>query len=112
MKNISELQERLKKLEDELATSLEDKSEEVAYVQRKINEYHEKHTKGSVFHSKARWYREGEKSSKYFLNLEQLRSNQRTMVCLVRDDGTILKMQAKFYQNLYSSDTGVEFKFT
>ena len=64
-----------------------------------------KRTKNSMFRSKAGWYGEGEKYTKYLVNLEKLRYNQRTMVCLVRQDGTvsrnqkeILKMQARFYQ--------------
>ena len=48
----------------------------------------ESRTKASILRSKARWYREGEKSTKYFLNLEKIRYNQRTIICLIKEDGT------------------------
>ena len=111
------MQVKLKSLEDELATSFEDASDQVAETQRKINSYYEKRTKGTIFRSRARWYGEGERSTKYFFNLEKLRYNQRTMFCLVKENGTmtknqkeILDLQAKFYSNLYTSDVEIDFK--
>ena len=69
--------------------------DQIVDVQRKINEYYEIKTKGSIFRSKARWYAEREKSSKYFFNHEKLRYNQRMMTCLVKEDGTISKNKKK-----------------
>ena len=47
---------------------LEDKMREL----EKIIEYK---TKGAILRAKCRWYNEGEKNTKYFLNLEKRTSN-------------------------------------
>ena len=71
-----------------------------------INEYK---TKGTIIRSKARWYNEGEKNNKYFLNLEkrhykqniigQLETSEETLT----KDEEILKECKRFYQTLYTS---------
>ena len=87
------------KLTDEL------KSKKKEFQQ--INQYK---TKGSIIRSKARWYIEGEKNSKYFLNLEkrhcknwtigQLKTNNQTTCTSDKD---ILKECKRFYTDLYKS---------
>lgn len=47
-----------------ILVQLEDKTREL----EKIIEYR---TKGAILRAKCRWYNEGEKNSKYFLNLEK-----------------------------------------
>lgn len=66
---------------------------------------------GAQIRSRAKWVEEGEVSSKYFLNLEQINITNNTIKCLQKEDGTytktedeILKEQHKFYKNLYQDD--------
>ena len=70
-----------------MCVTLEDNTDQVLTVKKEIEHYHEEKTKASIFRSKARWYREGERGTKYFFCLEKLRYNQRMMICLVREDG-------------------------
>ena len=72
-------------------------------------------TKGVILRSKSRWYNEGEKNTKYFLNLEKRHCKQGTIAQLKIDDNDfvttdkeILKECESFYQNLYSSKANGE----
>ena len=67
-------------------------------------------TKGAILRSKTQWYNEGEKNTKYFLNLEKRHCKQGTMAQLkineknfVVTDKEILNECESFYQNLYNS---------
>ena len=107
IKTISNLQQHLKAVEDDIVNTLENNSAEIQQVKNGINNFYEGKTKSSMFRCKAIWYGEGEKSSKYFFSLEKLRYNQRAMVCFVNPDGSIsrkqkeiLSRQSQFYQNL------------
>ena len=57
--------------------------------------------------SKSKWYQEGEKGSKYFLNIVKAKSNQNEMVELkirngtTRDGEQIKSLVQSFYKNLY-----------
>ena len=69
-------------------------------------------TRGAILRSKARWYNEGEKNTKYFLNMEKRHFNKKTIKQLQSDkkgvintDDQILQEAKSFYQNLYSSLT-------
>ena len=59
---------------------------------------------------------EGEKHTKYFLNLEKNRSAAKTCNVLIHNDApvtdphTILQLQQQYYQDLYTSDPNVEFR--
>ena len=73
-------------------------------------------TKGAVFRSKAKWYNDSERGTKYFLNLERSRSNSKNVSCVLKENGElitkpyeILKEQERFYSKLYKSDPSVSF---
>ena len=75
--------------------------------------------KGVMFRSKAQWYEEGEKSSKYFFSLEKAKYNAKTCYRLITDKGEeltsphkILEEQRHFYQSLYSNEEDVKFTMT
>ena len=53
--------------DDTLPSHLEEKLNESRLELEKIIEFR---TKGAILRSKTRWYNEGEKNTKYFLNLE------------------------------------------
>ena len=72
--------------------------------------------KGTMFRSKAKWYEEGEKSSKYFFSLEKAKYNSKTCHKLITEDGRelntneeILEAQKTFYAELYEKDKDVNF---
>ncbi len=73
-------------------------------------------TKASMFRCRARWYEDGEKSSKYFFNLEKSNHSKKTMKATYMADGTltkdpekILKEQSRFYEHLFTSDENIQF---
>ena len=76
-----------------------------------------KKTEAVMFRSKAKWDMEGERPTKYFLNMEKARYNAKTCNVLI-DEATgetikepyqVLEHQRLFYQELYSSDVDVDF---
>ena len=67
-------------------------------------------TRGILFRCKARWQVETERNSKYFYALEKTKYNSKTCTSifdgakLIRDPKSILRVQKKFYQDLYTSE--------
>jgi hypothetical protein len=71
-------------------------------------------TRGACLRSKARWFEWGERSSKYFLNLEKRNYQNKYVNKLKTNDGStitdpteILNEQQKFFQTLFSSQNPV-----
>ena len=68
-------------------------------------------TQGAILRCKARWYNEGEKNTKYFLNLETERGivsltllvSSKLMRMSVTSDSEILSECETFYKTLYTS---------
>ena len=67
---------------------------------------------GTLVRSRARWIEFGEKSSKYFLNLEKRNFVNKSITELklskdksTKDQKEILKLQREFYKSLYSKRT-------
>ena len=83
---------------------------ELETKKRELEAIIEYRTKGAILRSKSQWYNEGEKNTKYFLNLEkrhckqgtitQLKVNDNDLICT---DKEVLKECESFYQNLQSS---------
>ena len=105
---VNEYEERLPlnrsedKLLEETRAELEDKTLE--------------RIQGVIFRSKAKWYEEGEKNTKYFYALEKARYNAKTCYKMIDDSGNelltpneILDEQRKFYTELYKEDSEVNF---
>ena len=77
---------------------------------RELETIIEYQTKGAILRSRSRWYNEGEKNTKYFLNLEKRHCKQGTITQLkvsendfISTDKEILFECENFYKNLYSS---------
>ena len=108
------LQNNLDHLEQMLNTSTtvndSDLLEDITQTKNKIEEIYDKRLNGIKLRSKARWVEEGEKSSRYFMNLEKRNYERKIMNRLATSDGRMIlepgeirKEQANFYQNLYKS---------
>ena len=99
---------------------LEDKNirkqqrEELLDVLKSKKEQHEKtieyRTKGAILQSQCRWYDEGEKNTKYFLNLEKRHYKQGTIIQQKTDNDNfittgkeILEECLSFYKDLYTT---------
>ena len=68
---------------------------------------------GAIVRSKATWYEKGEKSNKYFLNLESHKKAKSSSIrkvlnkdgVLVTDPNKVLYEIEKFYSDLYKADS-------
>jgi exonuclease III len=81
----------------------------ITLVNEDINNIVEEKTRGAIIRSKITWYEEGEKPTKYFLNLEKRNFNRKVMNRLQLSNGTIIKdkdsimqEQANYYKTLYT----------
>ena len=75
-------------------------------------------TQGAIFRSGARYYVEGEKSTKYFFQLEKHRAGAKGMNTLIMENGEeihdqnrILHEQFLFYKKLYTADPNICFDY-
>ena len=103
----------LQKILDEANVTAMEKqqiTEEIGIINSQRDEISKYKTKGAIIRSRARWYNDGEKNTKYFLNLEKRHLKQKTIKCLhlsdnevINTDEEILKEAKSFYQKLYSS---------
>ena len=79
-------------------------------LRSELNKIIEYRTKGAIIRSRTRWHEQGEKSTKYFLNLEKRQSVKTYISTLKTHDSLeitntdeILKYQKLFYKNLYTA---------
>ena len=78
-------------------------------AQKELETFYEKKVEGIIIRSRARWYEHGERSSKYFLNLEKgnhVKKHIRRLCInglLTTDPLKILNEPKCFYQELYQS---------
>ena len=114
---ISQLMEKI----DEMQYRFPLNKQEMSIYQNSIDELHgaqNEYVKGVIFRSKAKWYQDGEKGTKYFLNLEKARFNAKTCSVIVDGDSEItdpekiLSKQKEFYQELYARDPTINFSLT
>ena len=82
-------------------------------AQEELETFYETKVEGIIIRSRARWYEHGERSSKYFLNLEKrnyVKKHIRKLDIngvLTTDSLKILNEQKRFYQELYQSTNGM-----
>ena len=78
-------------------------------AKEKLEQFYEHKTKGIIIHARARWHELGERSNKYFLNLEKrnyVKKHMRKLninETITTNPSIILSEQKRFYQDLYSS---------
>ncbi len=108
--DLDETRQKLNILSTKLANSPynENYKEQVNRLQMQLGILEEVNSEGSRIRSKVNWIEKGEKSNKYFLNLEKHRGKQKIMSSLKTSDGSvitsqqsILDEQMKYYSNLY-----------
>ena len=106
-----DIEKSIKILEEQIAnTSANNPQNLWTELDKKRREHEiliEYQTKGVILRSKSRWYNEGEKNTKYFLNLEKWHCKQGTITQLkindnkfVQSDREILHECETFYKNL------------
>ena len=114
LNKIKELEQKLYVLENEMQgkniETDEDLKQKIEEVKDNLNKEIEYKTNGARIRCKVKWYEEGEKSTKYFLNLEKRNYNNKIIGQLrlannlvTEDKEQILKEEACFYKKLYSS---------
>ena len=77
--------------------------ERINLSKRDLEKIIEHRTKGAVLRSKSQWYNEGERNTKYFVNLEKRHFKQGTISQLKINDGNEhVQVQGKvtFYTNV------------
>ena len=81
-------------------------------VKERLESFYEEKVKGIIIRARARWHEHGERSTKYFLNLEKRNHVKKHMRKLNINDSmttdplTIISEQKRFYQELYTSYHG------
>lgn len=82
--------------------------EEYEIVRQELENLNELKTKGTLIRSKAKWIEEGEKSTKYFLQLENRNYKSKYIKCLqwknniIKEPSDILGAHKTFYETLYA----------
>ncbi len=105
------LEKRLLDLENRYQSTKEDEIlEEIESIKGELHKFVRERTQGAMIRSKATWYQEGEKPTKYFLGLEKRNFANKTISRLELADGTIvsqkdriLKEEKSFYESLLST---------
>ena len=99
---ISKYEKRIDEIKD--SDKFLDKNE-FLYLKEKIKDLYEKQTTAAMVRSRIKYYEEGEKSTKYFLNMEKRNIKNKTWNKIKCADGTyktdiksIIKEQTTFYQ--------------
>ena len=107
------IESALAALEEQLEQGVNNKDvieEQIRCKKNELENIIQYKTKGAIIRSKARWYNEGEKNSKYFLNLENRHCKRKTITQIKTSNGSyatndpdILKECNSFYSRLYAS---------
>ena len=115
-----ELEQAISKLElkmdnvDSSETENSELVEKLNDLKSELERIIELRTKGAILRSKIKWHNEGEKNTKYFLNLEKRHYKQGTISQLkvdennfITSDQEILSEGETFFINLYTSNRNV-----
>ena len=110
-----EKEKRKKKLESRLETLQKSEHRQVEHIEEVENELkllREKRINGIILRAKARWKVEGEKSTKYFCNLEKRHYQEKLIPKLIKENDQeitnledILVEQKLYYEKLYTKKT-------
>ncbi|CAC5405807.1 unnamed protein product [Mytilus coruscus] len=103
------LQNKFEKISNLAANNYKYNVNEFEEIKSKIKNYKEEKCKGAILRSKASWAIEGDKNSKYFLQLEKHRQESNSIKEIENDNGKLLTSTQDilneiktFYEKLYS----------
>ncbi|CAC5361459.1 unnamed protein product [Mytilus coruscus] len=103
------IQNKFEKISNLAANNLKYDMNEYEEIKFKMKDFEDKICKGAILRSKAHWAVEGDKNSKYFLQLEKYRQENNAIKELENDQGELLTKSADvlveiqdYYKNLYS----------
>ena len=104
-----ELEQKLKRLQTEIANN-DAKYEEYVQYKAEWEELLNHKANGIKLRAKAKWIEDGEKNTKYFLNLEKRNANSKYIKKLIdKDDKEITELEkiiseeVEYYEDLYTS---------
>ena len=80
--------------------------EELEMLQMEYDSIYEKIAKGAIIRSKATCYEKGEKSNKYFLNLETHKKAKSSMRKVFNREGVLITDPTKILHEIYNLQTG------
>lgn len=105
---IAELSQQLSDLNAKMDEEGTDLTLEANSITRELKEIEESKARRMMFRARCNWALQGERCSKYFLNLEKRRSQERTLSSLTSSNGElttdpskILEIGRSFYADLY-----------
>ena len=73
-------------------------------LEEKLNKIYDFETNGLIICSRVRWLEEGERSSKYFCNLENRSWQKKNIYSIGDDEGNIISDQPSILQNIHNED--------
>ena len=103
---VKDLNEEMKRLENKL--DKEDVKETYDTIKNELGQIEEEKLRGNIIRSKAQWIEEGEKCSKYFMQLENRNYRAKCITSLKKEEKIITEQKAileeckQFYKSLYS----------
>ena len=107
---IQQLENELERLESEYAINNTDMNLELLEnTKLELEQVNIEKAEGAIIRARVKWHEYGEKSNKYFLNMEKNKQSKKNIRELnvegriITDQKGILSEQAKFYENLYTS---------
>ena len=114
---VMELQNELNALDVQLSKNpaCHDTQNKRERLKIKLEVIEQHNSRAAQIRSRAKWVEEGEKNTKYFLNLEKTRANSKIFSSLKGESGNaitnqqeILKSQHQYFSNLYKKKVGSE----
>ena len=120
-RKVEEAGQIIAQLEKEIENHLKSEEEKndlqsrIESQKRELGKIIEYRTRGVIKRAKVRWFNEGEKNTRYFLNLEKRYCKQQTITQLktsdnstfVTTDKEIINVCEHFYKDLYSSNSNI-----
>ena len=112
---ISQLADYITEMENNYQEINEKDIQLLSRSKAELNELTTKRVKGVMFRTRTKWTMEGEKNTRYFLNLEKSKYNAKTCTSLIVGDQTItdpsriMQAQEDYYRKLHTSDQSVQF---
>ena len=109
LNTLMKVKEKLEGGELNNPTLLTDVNSTIRSLEAENKRFLDEHSKKLSIRAQVKWYEEGERSNKYFLNLIKKRSEQKLITKLATDDGVletqteIMNHVTEFYSNLYDN---------